>query len=233
MCGPRPPHSCAVAAGPVFAPALRARLCGIVKNPAAILVGADSYALRVLSRHRFRQGSGDLCKRPVGIPLHGNQLRSPPILALDDTLPRRYVENVIQPGNSPGFQRVSRSQLWCSATQQLAQIHQRKARRFTTQNGRELPMFLEGSQPLRVIQVVRAPAKSVPLLAVCEINPGSNLAESMRVKDVLWCFQGNDLNLVDSLQWTGYPYVMSIAAIKHYGNRGFFQASVSHAAAHG
>ncbi len=149
----------------------------------------------------------------------------PPILVLDEPLPHRYVESVIQLGDLGGVRRVSRGQLLRSAEQQFAQILQSKAGRLTTQNGRKLPMFLERRQPLRISQVVRAFAKSVPLLAVCEINPGSNLAESMRVKDVSKRFHSNALNQVDSLQRIGYPHVMSIAAIEHYSNGDFLQTS--------
>src|SRR2546430_5634505 len=80
---------------------------------------------------------------------------------------------------------MSRGQLLCSAAQQLAQLQQSKAGRFTIRKRRQLPMFLEGCQPLWVAQVVRALAKTVPLFSVCQINPGSSLSESVCIEDIL------------------------------------------------
>src|SRR5437660_5103393 len=107
---------------------------------------------------------------------------------------------MIQLGDFAGAQPVSRGQLLRSAAQNIAQLQQSKAGRFTIRKRRQLPMFLEGCQPLRVTQVVGTLAKTVPLLAVCEVNPRGNLPKSMRVKDALWCFHHNALNSVDSLQ---------------------------------
>src|SRR5437879_12561693 len=98
---------------------------------------------------------------------------------------------------------MSRGQLLCSAAQQLAQLQQSKAGRFTIRKRRQLPMFLEGCQPLWVAQVVRALAKTVPLFAVCQINPGSSLSESVCIEDILWRFHGNDLDQVDYLACFG------------------------------
>ena len=93
-------------------------------------------------------------------------------------------------------------------------------------------MFLEGCQPLGVAQVVGTLAKSVPLFAVCQINPGSSLSESVCIEDILWRFHGNDLNSLDSLHWIGYLLVMSVAALKHYINRRYAETFRTFAAAH-
>ncbi len=196
--------------------------CRIVKNPPAIRVSADSHALGVLSRQRFCQRSRYLRERPVAIPLYWKQLCPPPILALDEPLPHRYVESVIQFCDFTGAQRVSRGQLLRGAAQQLAQILQSAAGRAVKRDGGKFPMFPERRQPFPVIQMIRAFAESVPLLAVRQVKPGSDVAESVRVKNVMSRFHGNALNPVDSLQRIGYPPVMSIAAIKHYNNRRSF-----------
>src|SRR6266699_2542578 len=212
---PRPAHPCPVAASPVIAPPLGSGFCGIVKNPAAVRIGADPHALRFLSHEGLRQGSGDLRKCPVPIAPHRNQLCPPPILALDEPLPHQYVESMIQFGDFSGAKRASRGQHLRGAPKKVPQVHQCKARRFTRRNRRELPMSQERRQPLRVVQLIRA------------------FAESVRVKDVSRRFHGNGLNPVDSLQRIGYPHVMSIAVIGHYSNRGPLQGSPVAAAAHG
>src|SRR5437588_1843821 len=127
---------------------------------------------------------------------------------------------------------MSRGQLLCSAAQQLAQLQQSKAGRFTIRKRRQLPMFLEGCQPLWVAQVVRALAKTVPLFAVCQINPGSSLSESVCIEDILSRLHGNALNSLDSLHWIGYLLVMSVAALKHYINRRYAETFRTFAAAH-
>src|SRR5260370_2220853 len=159
---PRPPHSRAVSTSAVVAPALGAGLCGIVENPAAVRIGADPHALRLLSHERFRQGSCDLRKCPVPIAPHRNQLRPQPILALDEPLAHRYVESMIQLGDFSVAKRTSRGQHLRCTPKNVPQVYQCKARRFARRNRRELPMFLERRQPFRVVQLIRAFAESVP-----------------------------------------------------------------------
>jgi len=139
---------------------------------------------------------------------------------------------MIQLGDFAGAQPVSRGQLLRSAAQYIAQLQQSKAGRFTMRKRRQHPMFLEGRQPLRVTQVVGTLAKSVPLFAVCQVNPGSSLSESVCIEDILWRFHGNDLNSLDSLHWIDYLLVMSVAALKHYINRRYAETFRTFAAAH-
>ena len=62
------------------------------------------------------------------------------------------------------------------------------------------PMLEERGEPSRVCKVIGALAKTIPFLAVDEIDPGSDLAESRRVEDVVGRFHRNGLNELDSLQ---------------------------------
>ena len=80
------------------------------------------------------------------------------------------------------------------------------------------PMLEKRGEPPRVRKVISELPEAIPFLAVCEIHPGSDLAEPRRVEDVVRRFHCNGLNKLDSLQQITYDTVMSIAVIEHYSN---------------
>src|ERR1700682_4943319 len=79
-------------------------------------------------------------------------------------------------------------------------------------------MLEERGEPSRVRKVIGELPEAIPFLAVGEIDPGRDLAETRRVKDVVERVHRNGLNELDSLQAITYATVMSIAAIEHYNN---------------
>ena len=82
----------------------------------------------------------------------------------------------------------------------------------------KVPMLEERGEPPRVRKVIGQVPKAIPFLAVGQIDPGSDLAESRCVEDVVGRLHRNGLNELDSLQRITYATVMIIAVIEHYSN---------------
>jgi len=63
-------------------------------------------------------------------------------------------------------------------------LHQFAARKRLSKQGMKVPIVEERGEPSRVCKVIGKRPKAVPFLAVGEIDPGSNLAESRSVEVV-------------------------------------------------
>lgn len=80
-------------------------------------------------------------------------------------------------------------------------------------------MLQERSEPPRVREVIGELPKSIPFLAVDEVDPRSDLAEARLAEDVMQWFHCNGLNELDSLPPVAYATVMSITKLGHYSNQ--------------
>jgi 2-polyprenyl-3-methyl-5-hydroxy-6-metoxy-1,4-benzoquinol methylase len=81
-------------------------------------------------------------------------------------------------------------------------------------------MLEERSEPARIRQVIGELPKAVPFLAVDEVHPRSDLAETSLAEDIMQRFHCNALNELDSLLSAAYAYVMSVTVLEHYNNPG-------------
>jgi len=182
-----PPHPRAVSASAVLAPPLNPRLRRIIKNPSAVPIGADLDALHITIRQHLAERRRNPRDHPTPITPYRNDLGPKTILVLDELLPSRYVQSTVQFGEFLPAKRSSNGEFPSCAPQHVAQLKQFAARRVVRLSGMQLPMLEKCIDPVRVRKMVLAFPEAIPFLAVDEVHPGSHLAESVLVENVVAC----------------------------------------------
>ncbi len=88
-------------------------------------------------------------------------------------------------------------------------------------------MLEERGEPSRIRKVIGELPKAIPFLAVDEVDPRGDLAESCLPEDVADVAHCNGLNRLDSLPSVAYTTVMSITVLEHYSKGSLNTAFVS------